>query len=57
MTPREEQLMVYAMVNTLTELEGVWDVCFFVNGTQPDHFASTVSLPGVFMRNPDIIAT
>ena len=57
MTPREEQLMVYAMVNTLTELEGVWDVCFFVNGTQPDHFASTVSLPGIFMRNPDITAT
>ena len=56
MTAAEERLMVYAMVNTLTELENIHEVCFFVDSKQPDHFASVISLPGTFLRNVDIIA-
>lgn len=56
LTPQEERLMVYAMVNTLTELEGVSDVCFFIDSTQPEHFTTSISIPGRFLRNPDIIA-
>ena len=33
--PASERLMVYALVNTLTELRGVSGVCFFFAGAQP----------------------
>lgn len=56
MTHEKERLMVYSMVNTLTELEGIHEVCFFINGKQPDTFAGGISLPGTFLRNVDLIA-
>ena len=56
MSVQEERLMVYAMVNTLTELENISQVCFFIDSSQPDTFVSAISLPGVFLRNVDIIA-
>lgn len=56
MTREEERLMVYSMVNTLTELSGIDEVCFFINGKQPDTFAGSISLPGTFLRNVDLIA-
>ena len=56
MSVQEERLMVYAMVNTLTELENISEVCFFIDSSQPDTFVSAISLPGVFLRNVDIIA-
>lgn len=56
MTVQQERLCIYAMVNTLTELENIREVCIFVDGSQPDTFVSAISLPGTFLRNVDIIA-
>ena len=55
MTEKQERLMVYAMVNTLTNLESMHEVCFFANGVQAPVFASKVAMPGTFLRNTDII--
>lgn len=56
MTPQDEQIMVYSIVNTLTELSSVQEVCFFINSKQPSTFAGALSLPGTFLRNTDLIA-
>lgn len=50
-----ERLLVYALVNTLTELPAVRTVRFFIGGTQPDALAGHLYLPGFFMRNTGII--
>lgn len=49
-----EAKTVYALVNTLTELTDVTQVCLFIDGRQEG--LQTLSLAGVFLHNPDIIA-
>ncbi len=55
MSPEKERAMVYAMVDTLTELDGVSEVCFFVDSEQADTFAGTIVMRGTFLRNVSII--
>ena len=56
MNETQERLMVYAMVNTLTEIESMHEVCFFADSVQVPVFASHISMSGTFLRNTDIIA-
>lgn len=52
---RQELLMVYAMVNTLTKLPAIRQVCFFIDSAQDGTFVSQVDVAGLFMRNEGII--
>lgn len=47
----QERQLVYALVNTLTELPEVNSVALFIAGTQPETLCGTLYLPGEFMRN------
>jgi len=51
----QELLMVYAMVNTLTRLPAIHQVCFFIDGAQDGTFVRQVDIAGVFLRNEGII--
>ena len=55
MTPDMEKAMVYAMVNTLTELDIVNEVCFFAGSEQADTFAGSIVMRGTFLRNVNMI--
>ena len=55
MNAQAEQLMVYAMVNTLCELPGVRKVRFLIMGEQPETFAGNLFLPGDFLPNLSLI--
>lgn len=55
MDAEAEKQMVYGLVNTLCHLEGVKKVQLLVEGTQPDHLAGHLYLPGVFLPNADIV--
>ncbi|MCR4886764.1 MAG: GerMN domain-containing protein [Clostridiales bacterium] len=50
-----EKQMIYALVNTLCELQGVKKAAFFVQGEQPDSLAGHIYLPGDFLPNPDLV--
>ncbi len=50
----EERNMVYAMVNTLTEMDGVTRVRFYVNG-EPSPLAGWLFMEGEFLRHPGLI--
>jgi len=56
MTQAEEKLMIYAIVNSLCDLQGVKRVQFLVNGTQPESLAGYMYLPGSFLPNRDLEA-
>jgi len=51
-----EKRMIYALVNTLCELQGVKKAAFFVQGEQPESLAGSIYLPGDFLPNADITA-
>jgi len=50
-----ERLLIYAIVNTLTELPGIDKTALFVAGAQPDSLCGQLYLPGEFMRNTALI--
>ena len=50
-----EKQMIYALVNTLCELQGVKKAAFFVQGEQPDSLAGHIYLPGDFLPNADLV--
>lgn len=50
----EERNMIYAIVNTITELQGVTRVRFYVDGEQTE-LAGHLFLPGEFLRNSGLI--
>ncbi len=54
MTAVQERDMVYAIVNTLTELDGVRRVRFFVDGAQ-EQLAGTLFMGGEFLRHAGLI--
>lgn len=51
-----ERRMIYAIVNSLCELQGVKQVQLLVDGSQPESLAGTIYLPGKFFSNPDIVS-
>lgn len=55
LTPVQERNLVYAIVNTLTEIEGVRRVRFFIDGDFVDTLVSAIYLRGALIRNPGII--
>lgn len=57
LTPQQEQNLIYAMVNTLTELRQVSSVRFQVEGESVDSLVSAIYLRGSLLRNPGIIRT
>lgn len=54
LTPTQERNMIYAIVNTLTEMEGVTRVRFFVDGMQ-EPLAGSMFMQGEFMRHTGLI--
>ena len=55
LTAQQERNMIYAMVNSLTELQQVRAVRFQVEGETVDHLVSSLMLRGPLMRNPGLI--
>ena len=54
LTPQQERLAVYAMVNTLTE-GGVQHAAFFFEGEQVQSLAGGLEMRGEFLRNPGLV--
>lgn len=54
-TAQQEMLMVYAMVNTLTQKPHTRQAAFFINGIQPTSKPGDLDYAGVFLRNEGII--
>lgn len=54
MGPATERCMVYAMVNTLTEIDVIKRVRFYVNGEQQP-IAGNIFMSGEFLRHPGLI--
>ena len=55
MNAQEELLMVYAMVNTLTQQGTVRRVLLYLDGQQEGAVVHTLDLSGAFLRNEGII--
>ena len=55
MSADAEKRMIYAVVNTLCELEEVRKAAFFVQGVQPESLAGALFLPGDFLPNADLV--
>lgn len=55
MDERQERNLIYAIVNTMTEFEGVARVRFYVDGAQTQ-LAGHLFVPGEFLRNSGLIA-
>ena len=54
-TMQQEQNLIYAFVNTLTELSSVSSVRFQVEGEAVDYLVNSIYLRGALLRNPGII--
>ena len=52
----QERLMVYSLVNTLAELEGISKVQFFIDGKQEGRFARQIDIAGSFLPSAGITA-
>ncbi|MBQ9343536.1 MAG: GerMN domain-containing protein [Clostridia bacterium] len=50
-----ERLLVFSIVNTLTELPPVHGVSLFIDGEQPETLSGRIYLPGQFMRDAGLI--
>lgn len=57
LSAREERSLVYSMVNTLCQLEGVRGVRFYVEGLAADTLAGGIYLKSVLLPNPGIVAS
>ena len=55
LTVVQERNLVYAIVNTLTEMHGVRDVRFLVNGEAGKTFGQFISIRSALMKNPGLI--
>lgn len=55
LTAQQERSLIYAIVNTLTELETISAVRFQVEGESVDQLVSEMFLRGPLMRNPGLI--
>ena len=52
---REERSLVYSMVNTLCQLEGIQGVRFYVEGRAAETLAGGIYLKSVLLPNPGIV--
>ena len=57
LSAREEQSLVYSMVNTLCRLGGIRGVRFYVEGRAADTLAGSIYLKSVLLPNPGIAAS
>jgi Sporulation and spore germination. len=55
MEEQTERLLIYAMVNTLTQKGSFKQVAFFVADKQPESLCGGLYLPGVFIQNSGIV--
>ena len=55
MDEKQERLLIYALVNTLCELNGVQKTSFYIMGAQPETLAGTIFLPGDFWPNLNLL--
>ncbi len=55
LSSKNEMLLVYAIVNTLTAMDGISKVQFLIEGQQTDTLAGNICLSGPFIRNFGII--
>jgi len=55
LTAQQEKALIYAMVNTLTDLPSVSSVRFQVEGETVDYLVSSIFLRGALLRNPGMI--
>ena len=55
MSAKTEMLLVYAIVNTITAMDGVSKVQFLIEGTQTQQLAGTLCLADPFLKNYGII--
>ena len=55
LSPQQETLVIYSLVNTFCELRGIRRVRFYVAGQQPETLSGALYLPGEFLFNPNII--
>jgi hypothetical protein len=54
-SPTRERQLIFAMVNTLLQGDGLKRVRFYVQGKQPQTLAGSLYLPGDFLMNVGII--
>ena len=54
--PTDERNLVYAIVNTLCQLESVSGVRFYIEGLSAETLAGNIYLRSVLLPNPGIIA-
>lgn len=54
---RQEQLCVYAIINTLLEATHFKRMRIYIADTQPDFLVNHIYLPGVFFKNDGIVST
>jgi len=52
---REERSLIYAMVNTLCQLDGIRGVRFYVEGRAAETMAGGIYLKSVLLPNPGIV--
>lgn len=52
---QQELLLVYSMVNTLSELPGIAQTVFFISGSQQGTFCGQIDVAGSFLRNEGIL--
>ncbi|MBE5808400.1 MAG: hypothetical protein E7317_08685 [Clostridiales bacterium] len=50
-----ESVLIYAMVNTLTQLSSIREVQFLIEGSAPDSLGGDLYLRGTLMPNPGIV--
>ena len=51
----QERRLIYAIVNTMTDITPISRVYFFVEGEQVSAFAGGLEMKGAFLRNPGMI--
>lgn len=55
-SPLQESLVLYSIVNSLTEISRIQKVLFLKDGNKQTEFAATITTGGIFERNEEIIA-
>lgn len=55
LSPQQERLLIYAMVNTLTELSQIGAVSFLVEGEQLESLAQNIYLKTALMPDPGLV--
>lgn len=55
-SPLQEKLMIYSLVNSLTEISKVKKVIFLMDGKKQTEFPAALDTGGLFERNEEIIA-